>query len=583
MNIVLAEVLNQLLLATAEEMGIALKKTAFSPNIKERADSSTAIFDAQGRVIVQAAHIPIHLSSMLGLLDRLAALGHAGELEAGDMFLANDPFACGGSHLNDIAVAMPVFAEDRIVAFVANIAHHSDVGGRIPGSQAQDNTEIFQDGLRLPLLQIMRRGHLRKDVMELLQLNSRTPEERQGDFNAQFAANILGARKVSGLYRKFGAADFEEGIRVLLDSTEQRTRNEIRKLPRGRWRARRLLDDDGAGGPPVPIEAWIEVLDGEVLFDFANTGPQVLSSINATRMSLLAAIYYVMRAVLDPTLPTNAGFYRPFRVEVPLGSVLNARPPASVAARFRPVQAAVEAILGAIAPLLPHRVVAGSGTFWNVILSGQDAATAAPFVDYEAFVGGGGGKSGMDGWNATWSHCSNSSNLPIEVLEAEYPLRIRRYELRPDSGGPGKSRGGLGCIREIETAGVTARFSLTGDGYRIPPNGLFGGEPGALAAAYLLQGRRRKALASGLSNGTLAPGEILQLLTPGGAGYGEPLERDVQAVLEDTQSGRISVRHAQRRYGVVVRDGRVDMLKTEATRKRLTRSAQINMKDEVRQ
>lgn len=582
MSIVLAEVLNQLLLATAEEMGIALKKTAFSPNIKERADSSTAIFNAQGQVVVQAAHIPIHLSSMLGLLERLAQLGRDGALEPGDMFLANDPFACGGSHLNDIAVAMPVFSGTKVVGFVANIAHHSDVGGRIAGSQAQDNTEIFQDGLRLPLLQIMSRGHVRKDVMEVLKLNSRTPAERQGDFDAQFAANILGVRKIEELYQKFGPTVFDEGIRVLLDSTEQRTRNEIRKLPRGRWHARRLLDDDGVGGPPVPIEAWIEVLDGEILFDFVETGLQVQSSINATRMSLMAAIYYVMRAVLDPTLPTNAGFYRPFRVEVPVGSILDARLPASVAARFRPVQAAVEAILGALAPLLPERVVASSGTFWNVILSGEVGATSEAFVDYEAYVGGGGGKFNKDGWSATWSHCSNSSNLPIEVLEAEYPLRVRRYELRTNSGGPGKYRGGLGCVREIEPAGNAVRFSLTGDGYRVPPEGLFGGGSGALAAAYRQKGRRREALEAGLSGAVLQPGEVLQLLTPGGGGYGPPVERDVRAVLEDVRAGRISEGHAEQFYGVVIHEGRVDGAKTEATRRRLARSAQIDRKDKVR-
>lgn len=582
MSIVLAEVLNQLLLATAEEMGIALKKTAFSPNIKERADSSTAIFDSKGLVIVQAAHIPIHLSSMLGLLERLATLGREGALEPGDMFLANDPFACGGSHLNDIAVAMPVYSGNRLVGFVANIAHHSDVGGRIAGSQAQDNTEIFQDGLRLPLLQIMSRGRIRQDVMDLLQLNSRTPGERQGDFNAQFAANILGARKVEGLYRKFGANAFESGVQVLLDSTEQRVRNEIRKLPRGRWQAQRLLDDDGVGGPPVPIEVSVETRDDEMLFDFGNTGPQVLSSINATRMSLMAAIYYVMRAVLDPTLPTNAGFYRPFRVAVPCGSILDALSPASVAARFRPVQAAVEAILAALAPLLPQRVVASSGTFWNIIVSGYDPATGGRFVDYEAYVGGGGAKYGMDGWNATWSHCSNSSNLPIEVLEAEYPLRIRRYELRPDSGGPGKYRGGLGCVREIETAGGTVRFSLTGDGYHIPPQGLFGGGSGATATAYLRRGRSRRVLRAGLSDGVLAPGDVLELLTPGGGGYGISIERDVGAVLEDVLAGRISVRHAEECYGVVVRGGAVDTEKTETRRQERTRSAHQERKDKVR-
>lgn len=582
MNIIVGEVINQLLLAVSEEMGLALKKTAFSPNIKERADCSTACFDAHGRVIVQAAHIPIHLSSMLGLVEGMMGLLARGGIEPGDMFLANDPFTCGGSHLNDIAVAMPVFSGGELIGFVANIAHHSDVGGRVAGSEVGDNTEIFQDGIRLPLVKVMSGGRIETDIMDLVLLNSRTPEERRGDFNAQFAANLLGARKVEELYRRFGAEVYRQALESLLDYTEQRTRTEIRKLPRGRYHARGRLDDDGVGSDPLPVEVRIDVGDGEIAFDFAGTSPQVRSGVNATRISLLAGIYYVMRAILDQSLPTNSGFYRPFRINVPAGSLLNALPPASVAVRFRSVQCAVDAICAAMAQAVPDRVVAGSRGWWGVIISGIDLVAEKPFVDYEVYVGGGGGKASKDGWDATWSHCSNSSNLPIEVLESEYPLRVRRYALRPDSGGPGQFRGGLGCIREIQPAGGPVRFGLRGDAYRIPPHGLFGGQQGALGVVYKVRGGRRERLPATLASAILNPGDTLRILSAGGGGFGHPLARDPQKVFEDVRAGKVSRRQAEHAYGVVIRNGTVDARRTEVVRRRLKRSLGTKVKKGAR-
>lgn len=579
MNIILGEVINQLLLAIAEEMGLALKKTAFSPNIKERADCSTAIFDASGQVIVQAAHIPIHLSSMLGLVEGMVGLARQGELAPGDMFLGNDPFECGGSHLNDIAVAMPVFSDGALIGFVANIAHHSDVGGRVAGSEVGDNTEIFQDGLRLPLLQVIRAGKTDRHVLQTVLINSRTPWEREGDFNAQFAANGLGARKVEELYRKVGAGAYVEALVVLLDATERRARDAIQRLPQGRYQGRGFLDDDGVGKDPLPIAVAIEVKDGAIAFDFTGTSPQVGTGVNATRISVLAGIYYVMRAILDPGLPTNSGFYRPFRVEIPSGCLLNATPPASVAVRFRSVQCAVDLICAVMTQVVPDRVMAGSRAWWGVILSGADPKTGRAFVDYEAHVGGGGAKASMDGWDATWSHCSNSSNLPIEVLESEYPLQVTRYELRTDSAGAGKFRGGLGCVREIRASDDPVRFSVRGDAYRIPPHGLLGGAPGIRAVVYRVKGRRRERLPATVVNAVLKPDETLQILTAGGGGFGPPAERDPARVLDDLRAGKISARAARAVYGVTVtRDGSdaVRAPKTAAPRKRLATRAPSN-------
>jgi len=548
-NVILSEVVNQLLLAVAEEMGIALKKTAFSPNIKERADCSTAIFDPRGQVVVQAAHIPIHLSSMIGLVERAAALVGRGELVAGDMVLGNDPFTCGGSHLNDIAVAMPVFTNGELVGFVANIAHHSDVGGRVAGSEVGDNTEIFQDGIRLPVLTVVRSGAVDLQVMELLLINTRTPGERQGDFNAQFAANALGARKVAELYARVGGAAYRDAIEALLASTEARTRAAIRALPRGTYRADGLLDDDGVHPGALPLVVRVDIRDGDVVFDFSGTSAQVATSINATPISVMAGIYYVMRAILDPSLPTNAGFYRPFQAEIPRGTLLNAMPPASVAVRFRSVQTAVDLVCKALAEAVPDRVVAGSRGWWGVIISGQDGGAAESFVDYEAHVGGGGATSSNDGWDATWSHCSNSSNLPIEVLEAEYPLRVVRYALRPDSGGAGRFRGGLGCIREIEATRGPVVFSIRGDGYRVAPHGLLGGGPGATGAVYRRTGARRRRLPATVVNGVLAPGEVLEILSPGGGGFGPARARDPRLTAADVAAEKITAAYAKRAYG----------------------------------
>jgi N-methylhydantoinase B len=570
-NVITSEVVNQLLLSVAEEMGIALKKTSFSPNIKERADCSTACFDAQGRVVVQAAHIPIHLSSMLGLIDGIARLAEREPLQTGDMFMANDPFTSGGSHLNDIAVAMPVFAGSALIGYVANIAHHSDVGGRVPGSEVGDNVDIFQDGLRIPLLKVMSGGRPHADVMDLLLVNSRTPEERRGDFNAQFAANLLGARRIEDLHRRFGGEAYTGAMERLLDYTEQRVRAEIRKLPEGSFRAEGFLEDDGIGDQPVPVVVRVDVAGGEMAFDFTGTSPQVATSVNATRISLLAGIYYLARAVLDPDLPTNAGFYRPFRVEVPEGTLLNARPPASVALRFRSVQCAIEIACAALAQAVPGRVVAGGRGWWGVIISGVDPVHDRTFVDYEVNVGGGGAKAGKDGWEATWSHGSNSSNLPIEVLEAEYPLKVTRYALREGSGGPGRFRGGLGGVRAIEPATAPVRFGIRGDGYRIPPAGLFGGKPGAPALAYVARGRRRRRLPGVVASAVLEPGETLYLLSPGGGGFGSPLERDPSHVLVDVRAEKISVAQAAAHYGVVIARGTVDAARTRRLRDRLAR------------
>lgn len=578
MNVILGEVINQLLLAVAEEMGLALKKTAFSPNIKERADCSTAIFDASGQVVVQAAHIPIHLSSMLGLVEGMVGLAARGELAAGDMCLGNDPFVCGGSHLNDIAVAMPVFAGEALIGFVANIAHHSDVGGRVAGSEVGDNTEIFQDGLRLPLLRVIRAGKTDVHVLETVLINSRTPWEREGDFNAQFAANVLGARKVEELYRKVGGDAYVGALAALLDATERRAREAIRRLPEGRYEGLGFLDDDGVGAEPLPIAVAIDVRGGAIAFDFRGTAAQVSTGVNATRISVLAGIYYVMRAILDPSLPTNSGFYRPFQVDIPSGCLLNAHPPASVAVRFRSVQCAVDLICSVMSQVVPDRVMAGSRAWWGVILSGVEASSGRTFVDYEAHVGGGGAKSSMDGWDATWSHCSNSSNLPIEVLESEYPLRVNRYELRADSAGAGRFRGGLGCVREIRAADAPVRFSVRGDAYRIAPHGLLGGEPGAPAVVYRIKGRRRERLPATVVNAVLHPGETLQILTAGGGGFGPPPDRDPARVLEDLRAEKITVRTARAVYGVeVTRDGAPAVrTKPAPPRQRLARRATSN-------
>ncbi|MFQ5897920.1 MAG: hydantoinase B/oxoprolinase family protein [Candidatus Methylomirabilia bacterium] len=571
MDLVTIEVVQNQLLTAAEEMGITLVRTAYSPNIKERRDSSAAILGPVGSIVAQASHIPMHLSSMVELAQELFRSYPREALRPGDMFVANDPYVGAGSHLNDLAVIAPVFVERTLVAFVANAAHHADIGGRVAGSESGDSRTIFQDGLRIPIARIIHRGRLDDGLFRTILLNSRTPEERVGDLRAQFAANRAGARRIEEITRRYGRQALIECMGAIADYTERRVRHAIRSLPPGVYTASGYTDDNGLEPTSVAIRLAVHVRDGEMLFDFSGTDPQIPGAKNVPLVSLLATVYYVVKAVVDPDIPSNAGFYRAITVLAPYGSVLNPAPPAAVAARFTTCQKVADVILTALATAVPERVVAHCHGGTLAIYSGTDPRTGEFFVDYEVYAGGSGARFNKDGADGMANHTTNTSNLPIECLEQEFPLLVERYELRPDSGGAGRFRGGLGVIREVR--GLDRELTVGGWGcdQRVPPAGLRGGRDGAPGRFELHSpGSSSPDIVRSTVAGTRLPANgRLRIATSGGGGFGDPLDRAPEHVLRDVLEGKITPEHARSAYGVVIQGQAVDRGATETLRRHL--------------
>jgi N-methylhydantoinase B len=577
---VLTQVIGQYALAAAEEMGIVLTRTAYSTNIKERMDCSAAVFDADGRTIAQASHVPLHLGSLMGLVEQVLAQYAPEELEAGDLFIANDPFAGIGSQLNDICIVSPVFDAGSLVAFVANIAHHSDVGGRFPGSEAAASESIYQEGLRLPVVRLGRGGAPSQDVIRILQANSRVPRNVLGDLQAQVAANASGVRRIEELVERYGSAVVRQHFEAWLESAEARIRSAVLALPDGVYRFADRIDDDRDGTAPGPggrhEELWlrvaIEVRGSSLRFDFAGCPPQLPNSHNVVEMALLATVYYATKAILDPGIPPNAGYYRAIEVVAPRGSLVNATAPAAVATRNHTCQKLVDVIMGAFAQAVPELVVAGSASSKLMIIGGTDPRTGAPFIDYEASAGGLGARHGKDGLDVCRAHMTNTANLPIEALEQEDPLLVERYELVADTGGPGRFRGGLGARRDTRMLGPGFEHSGFATGHQFPGVGLDGGARGRITAPSMLVRRSADGAEEPLDpkgHHRLLEGDVLCVYTPGGGGYGDPFTRDPAAVARDVLEDRVSVQAAAADYGVVVlADGRVDTEATLALRRR---------------
>jgi N-methylhydantoinase B len=560
------EVITHRLAAASEEMMATLVNTAYSPNIKERRDCSVAIFDSTGNLVALSAIAPIHLSSLLGLVQNVRQRFGL-QARPGDAFLTNDPYVGGGSHLPDLTLVSPVFVEGRLVAFVANLAHHSDIGGKVAGSESADCTSIFQEGLRLPVVRLMDRGNLCRDILELVLLNSRTPREREGDLHAQIATNALGIRRMEEIFKRFGVATAEAGIRALLDYAEVRARTEIAKVPDGVYANEDYLDSDGVRDARVRLKVAVTVRGDTIHFDFAGTDPQVEGARNMPLVATQSAVYYAVKAITDPTLPPNAGYFRAIEIDVPEGSVLNCRPPAAVGDRSATGNIVGDLLLGALAQAVPRRVMAGCGPLHGLIFSGTDPRRNAYFVDYETYAGASGGLYNQDGRDAVRVHVSGAANLPIESVEQEFPLSVLCYELVADSGGPGRSRGGLATRRDVAVWSRKAR--LAGRGLRqvqgAPP--LFGGSRGRTGQFVLNPGKKNEEkLPGAFSELPMDPGSVIRVETPSGAGYGNPLEREPERVLADVVSGKVSREGARREYGVVIVGKAVDMAATERER-----------------
>lgn len=563
------EVISNLLGAVADEMLAGLIRAAFSPNIKERADCSASVFDAAGETVAIASSAPLHLGALSGLVAAIGERIGAEDGQPGDVYVGNDPFVCGGTHLNDIALVAPVIHDGAVVGFLANLAHHADIGGRTPGSESGNNTSIFQDGLRLPPIKLADAGQVRQDLVNLICLNSRTPEERAGDLRAQLAALHVGTRRFAEILARYGAAQLRQSMAALMAATQARLRAAIRALPDGRYHAEDFLDDDGAGSGPLRVAVTVTVRGEHIEFDFGDTAPQVPTGKNMAPGGLPATVYYALKAMVDPGLPNNSGYFRAVTIHCPEGSLLRPRPPAAVGSRALTGQILADVIFGALSQALPARAMARSGPYQGVIFSGTDPANGRFFVDYENFAGGTGARADKDGADCMQVHITNTSNLPIEAFEAEFPMTIERFELLQDSGGPGQLRGGLGVRRDVGIGGEGLAVSVRSARQRIAAQGLDGGSHGGLGAFMIIEAdgtvRRIPPTASDVP---LRPGEVLSIQTPGGGGIGSPLSRDPYRVLEDVIEGRISARAALEHYGVVLRAGALDLEATTCHRAR---------------
>jgi len=506
------EIYRALFTSVAEEMGVSLRRTAFSPNIKERRDYSCAVFDAKGRVIAQGDHMPVHLGSMPMAV--AAALEEI-DLAPGDVVALNDPFA-GGTHLPDVTLVMPVVSGKRTLFYVANRAHHADIGGATPGSMGLA-TDIYGEGIRIPPIRLVRGGVLDADTMRLLLANVRGNVERRGDFDAQIGSLKTGAARLLEIVERRGEREAAEYSAQLINYSARLMRHTIASIPDGVYEAEDALDDDGIEDGFVTIKVRITIKGEHVLVDFDGSAPQVAGAINAVEAITVSAVSYVFRCLIGGEVPASAGLMEPIEVLAPRGTVVNANPPASVAGgNVEMSQRIVDVLFKALAQALPDRIPAASqGTMNNLTIGGIDTRNGQEFSYYETVAGGMGARPELDGMSGVHTHMTNSLNTPAEALEYAYPLRVREYRLRKGSGGAGKQRGGDGVIREIETL-VPSRMSLLCDRRKRGPYGLFGGNDGS-PGLNLLNGKQK--LPSKGSH-ELKAGDRIRIETPGGGGWG---------------------------------------------------------------
>jgi len=518
----------------SEEMGAALRRTAISPNIKERRDYSCAVFDAHARVLAMGDHMPVHLGSMPMSVE---AAVRALTLRPGDLAILNDPYA-GGTHLPDITLVLPVFlapgpasVADKPSFFVATRAHHSDVGGTYPGSMGPAR-EIFQEGLRIPPVRLIRAGELDRELLALLLANVRTPAEREGDLQAQIGACRVGEARLLQMAEAYGPTRLERLGNALLDYSERLIRAQLRTLPAGEFTAEDFLDDDGVTAAPIRIAVTLRThpADASLEIDLTASSPQVQGSLNAVRSITLSACFYLLRCLLAEDAPSTAGLLRPLTLRTAPGTVVDALPPSAVAGgNVETSQRIVDTLLRALAQALPTRVPAASaGTMSNLTIGGIDPRTHQPFTYYETTAGGMGARPGSAGLSGVQTHMTNSLNTPIEALEFAYPLRLRRYAYREDSGGAGLHRGGDGLVRELELL-APCEVTQLADRRTFAPYGLAGGHAGATGRATLTQPAPstephtdRTRTLPGKCSFHAPPGSVLRIETPGGGGWGTP-------------------------------------------------------------
>lgn len=570
------EVVAKGIAAAAREMGITLRQTSSSPIFNEGNDYSCAIFDARGRLVSHGEFLPIHLGSLPFSVNHAIEEIGRDQLAPGDSIVLNDPFR-GGSHLPDVTLVTPIFLDERLIGFSANRAHHLDIGGTVAGSFYAQARENYQEGLRLPPTRLVKRGVLDEELMALIQANVRLPRQTRADLLSQLSANLTAANRLAELVGRYGLDTVNACMDLVMDDSERRMRAVIATWPDGRYQAEDSMDNDGITDVPRTVRVTVEVHGDSLTVDFTGTDPQVEGPLNSVLGYSCSGVYMTVQAATDPDILPNDGCYRPVRIIAPEGTIVNPRFPAACTGGNEITSVIHNATFRALAqiPREPGRcprVMAGDqGSSNNLFLSGWDDDSGERFVLYEYPEGGWGATDGRDGLNAVYSIIGNTWNLPVEAVELRYPIRIDRYELRPDSGGPGRWRGGLSIRRAYRLLAERGELSILGNRVRVPPFGLYGGASGAPARYTLDPGtpdERPAAPEFGAKKHQvpLRRGQVILQETAGGGGFGDPFERPPDEVGRDVALGYVSVEAAFEHYGVVADEaGNVD---DEATARR---------------
>jgi N-methylhydantoinase B len=569
-DIVTMQVIRYALEQIADEMGHTLVRTGRSTIITEIKDISCVVCDEKGQTIAQAHHTPSLLAGFEITMRELVKTYSEADLQPGDVIVTNDPYR-GCQHVMDLYAIAPTFHEGRLVGFVGNITHHSDLGGVAAGGVAGGIREIYLEGLRLPMVKLVKAGREDKEIFAIIANQIRVPDKTLGDIRAQISSLMVGVDRIDRLHRKYSSAVVRQATADLLDYSERRMRAGLAKLPSGTYHGEDWIDDDGIGDSPIRIDVKLTILPDRAIVDLRDSDPQAVGNTNSTIANTWAAAYYVMIAAVDPHMPPNSGCYRPIEILTKPGTIVDPLPPGAVAARTNCSQKIVEAMFQALAQVIPERVTAGGhAQITTCAISGIDPATGQRFVCTDIQGGGNGARATKDGADGQDSHLPRFMNTPTEAVEMRFPLRIERYELLPDTGGAGRTRGSLALRRDIRLLAGPASFARYADRHKIPPKGMLGGLPGSCGQFTLNPGTNRAQPLKSKGLDTLEAGDLIRLDLPGAGGYGDPLVRDLDAIDRDLADGKVSAAAAERDHRVLVDagSGKIDRERTARLRQR---------------
>lgn len=559
---VTVEVVRNLLMSIAEETYGIIIRSAYSTNMKERHDVCTAVIDPDGNSVAQVESLAALLGSMLSVVPNIYEKFGKEHVQPGDMFIANDPYHGGGNHLPDIVIAAPAFAKGKLIGWIANIAHHSDIGGKVPGSTSGDADSMFQEGIRIPVIRIRQKHELIPSVMDLLLDNTRVPQERYGDLTAQMSANLIGVQRITEAYAHYGDT-LIDCMEELVQYSERRVRAVVAELPDGDYAYTDYVDGCGEKYPdPLPIKVKVTVAGDSLTFDFTGSANQIEAPINVPYPCTKAAVFFAVKALMGSDIPANEGINRAIEIIAPKGCIVNPKEPAPVGAQIDCSQRIPDAIFGALAPVFPDTVVtAGNGACTTTILAGHgEIGTDNVFIFHEVVAGGGGASRHLDGLSGVQVNMTNTSNMPIEATEMEFPqILARKYALKKDSGGAGQMRGGCGIERELELRQDNVLYTGLGDRHKFHPWGLQGGLEGGTGGFYRVQ---PDGIVTQMGHKTTSKpmhkGDVIRVITPGAGGYGNPKKRQPEKVLKDVAEGKVSIEKARELYGVVIKRDEAD-------------------------